>query len=64
VKQEGGIQMKISEQENLDVARIMMLTARQKEINPSIAELLDRASYLLKQTTVFCTGLIKERSGK
>jgi hypothetical protein len=56
--------MKISEQENLDVARIMMLTARQKEINPSIAELLDRASYLLKQTTVFCTGLMKERSRK
>ncbi|MDE5936559.1 MAG: hypothetical protein K2G83_04040 [Ruminococcus sp.] len=49
------MKINISEQENFDVARIMMLTADQKNLNPYIAELLRRGASLLRKTTCLCT---------
>lgn len=46
--------MGISKQENLDVARIMTLTAEMKDVNPGIAELLQRGANLLRRTTYLC----------
>lgn len=43
--------MAVTKQENLDVARILTLTAETPDVSPSTSELLQRAASLLRRTT-------------
>ena len=50
----------LSEQECLDVSRIMMLTAEKEDTPDECSAIMKRGALLLRQATCFCTLVLPE----